>query len=74
MTKPLAGRGGARIVGTIGGTTHRPRPINSAVHSATNGTGGSEQRRYTPHNHRRLTGNSPYTPIHPYVPGEPITS
>nr|DAS04995.1 MAG TPA: hypothetical protein [Caudoviricetes sp.] len=31
MTKPLAGRGRARIVGTIGGTAHRPRPSNSAV-------------------------------------------
>ena len=41
MTKPLAGRTGARIVGTISGTAHRPRPINSAVHSATNGTGGA---------------------------------
>ena len=25
VTKPLAGRVGARIVGTIGGTAHRPR-------------------------------------------------
>ena len=31
VTKPLAGRGGARIVGTIGSTAHRPRPSNSAV-------------------------------------------
>lgn len=31
VTKPLAGRGRARIVGTIGGTAHRPRPSNSAV-------------------------------------------
>ena len=31
VTKPLAGRVGARIVGTIGGTAHRPRPSNSAV-------------------------------------------
>ena len=31
VTKPLAGRAGARIVGTIGGTAHRPRPSNSAV-------------------------------------------
>ncbi len=26
VTKPLAGRAGARIVGTIGGTAHRPHP------------------------------------------------
>jgi len=26
VTKPLAGRGGTRIVGTIGGIAHRPRP------------------------------------------------
>ena len=63
VTKPLAGRAGARIVGTISGTARRPRPINSAVHSATNSTGGSERRRYTPHNHRWFTGNFPYTPI-----------
>ena len=25
MTKPLAGRAGARIVGTVGGIAHRPR-------------------------------------------------
>ena len=25
VTKPLAGRAGARIVGTIGGTAYRPR-------------------------------------------------
>ena len=31
VTKPLAGRVEARIVGTIGGTAHRPRPSNSAV-------------------------------------------
>ena len=31
VTKPLAGRAGARIVGTIDGTAHRPRPSNSAV-------------------------------------------
>ena len=28
MTKPLAGRGRARIVGTIGGTARRPRPLS----------------------------------------------
>ena len=31
VTKPLAGRVGARIVGTIDGTAHRPRPSNSAA-------------------------------------------
>ena len=31
VTKPLAGRVEARIVGTIGGIAHRPRPSNSAV-------------------------------------------
>ena len=31
VTKPLAGYGRARIVGTTGGTAHRPRPSNSAV-------------------------------------------
>ncbi len=30
MTKPLAGRAGARIVGTISGTAHHPRRIESA--------------------------------------------
>ena len=34
VTKPLAGCGRARIVGTIGGTAHRPRPSNSAVYTA----------------------------------------
>jgi len=29
VTKPLAGRAGARIVGTIGGTAHRPHHIYS---------------------------------------------
>ena len=33
MTKPLAGRGRARIVGTIGGTAHRPR-LHVAPHAA----------------------------------------
>ena len=41
VTKPLAGRVEARIVGTIGGTAHRP-PIMSALsgvaHSAGVGT------------------------------------
>lgn len=41
MTKPLAGRVEARIVGTIGGAAHRP-PIMSALsgvaHSAGVGT------------------------------------
>lgn len=40
MTKPLAGRVGARIVGTISGTAHRPHPTNSAVHSTATSTGG----------------------------------
>ena len=31
VTKPLAGRVGTRIVGTVGGTAHRLRPSNSAV-------------------------------------------
>ena len=70
VTKPLAGRAGARIVGTISGTARRPRPINSAVHSATNSTGGSERRRYTPHTtqppmvHRQLSIH-PHTPMYP---------
>ena len=57
MTKPLAGRTGARIVGTISGTAHRPRPINSAVHSATNGTGGAS----TADTHHTTTDGLPGT-------------
>ncbi len=57
VTKPLAGRAGARIVETIGGTAHRPRPIISAVHSATNGTGGAS----TADTHHTTTDGSPAT-------------
>ena len=60
MTKPLAGRVEARIVGTIGGTAHRPRPKRRYTQRR-----GSEHRRYTPHNHRQFTGNFPYTPMYP---------
>lgn len=70
MTKPLAGRTGARIVGTISGTAHRPRPINSAVHSATNGTGGVN----TADTHHTTTDGSPATFHTPHTPGEPTTS
>lgn len=68
MTKPLAGRAGARIVGTIGGTAHRPRPIRSAVHSATNGTGGASNAD----THHTTTDGSPAT-LHtpPYIPMYP---
>ena len=40
MTKPLAGRGGARIVGTIGGTAHRAYQSapSGVAHSAGVGT------------------------------------
>ena len=41
MTKPLAGRVGARIVGTIDGTAHRPpimSALNGVAHSAGVGT------------------------------------
>lgn len=42
MTKPLAGRGGTRIVGTIGGTTHRP-PIMSALDGVAYSAGGKRE-------------------------------
>ena len=38
MTKPLAGRVGARIVGTIDGTAHRP-PIMSALNGVARSAG-----------------------------------
>ena len=41
MTKPLAGYGRARIVGTIDGTAHRPpimSALNGVAHSAGVGT------------------------------------
>ena len=61
VTKPLAGRTGARIVGTISGTAHRPRPINSAVHSATNGTGGAStaDTHHTTTDHELRTNDEP---------------
>ena len=61
VTKPLAGRTGARIVGTISGTAHRPRPINSAVHSATNGTGGvsTADTHHTTTDHELRTNDEP---------------
>ena len=37
LTKPLAGRVGARIVGTIGGTAHRP-PIMSVLSGVAHNT------------------------------------
>ena len=76
VTKPLAGRAGARIVGTISGTARRPRPINSAVHSATNSTGG-ERAPPIHTTHHTTTDGSPatfHTPPSPHVPGEPTTS
>ena len=71
LTKPLAGRVGARIVGTIGGTAHRPHPTNSAVHSTATSTGGVS----IADTHHTTTDSSPatfHTP--PHVPGEPTTS
>lgn len=52
MTKPLAGRVGARIVGTIGDTA-QPAPIVSALSGVVHSAGETQvHRRYTPHNHR----------------------
>lgn len=52
MTQPFAGRTGARIVGTIGGTAHRP-PIMSALNGVAHSAGKTRvRRRYTPHNYR----------------------
>ncbi len=61
MTKPLAGRAGARIVGTISGTAHRPRPIRSVVHSTANGTGGvsAADTHHTTTDHELRTNDEP---------------
>ena len=61
MTKPLAGRVEARIVGTIGGTAHRPRPVRSAVYSTTNGTGGvsTADTHHTTTDHELRTNDEP---------------
>ena len=61
MTKPLAGRTGARIVGTIGGTAHRPRPIRSAVHSTATSAGGASaaDTHHTTTDHELRTNDEP---------------
>lgn len=54
VTKPVAGRAGARIVGTISGTAHRPHRIESAGGASTadthhTTTDGSPATFHTPH-------------------------
>ena len=63
MTKPLAGRVGARIVGTIGGTAHRP-PIMNAPSGVAHSAGGAS----TADTHYTTTDSSPatfHTPMYP---------
>ncbi len=53
VTKPLAGRTGARIVGTISGTAHRPHRIES--------TGGvsAADTHHTTTDHELRTNDEP---------------
>lgn len=53
MTKLLAGHGRARIVGTIGGTAHRPRRIESA------GGASAADTHHTTTDHELRTNDEP---------------
>ena len=53
VTKPVAGRAGARIVGTISGTAHRPHRIESAGGASTADT------HHTTTDHELRTNDEP---------------
>ena len=68
VTKPLAGCGRARIVGTIGGTVHRPR-LSLAPHAALYIAPGENVRAPPIHTtqpptvHRKLSIHPPMYPV-----------